>query len=185
MRLFFLCLLLVGCSSPQVSRLPASYQINWPERYDPENSVFFVHNEIEINASAETVWNIIIQAETWPEWYEGAFSVKVKDSQNGILEDGSYFSWKTMGLNFTSVVKEFVPYERLSWESYRKVIKGYHAWLIIPTPNGVRLITDESQHGFLAYMQKAFQPKKLHRLHDIWLRKIKEKAENEESPKTH
>lgn len=153
------------------------YVINWPENYKPEEAVFFVHNEIEINASPETVWEILIDAEKWQEWYVGAENVQIINNSNGVLNEESVFRWKTMGLNFSSEIKEFVPNERLSWESRKRSIKGYHAWLIIPTESGSRVITDESQNGWLSFLEKIFQPNKLHGLHDIWLQELKKKAE--------
>lgn len=155
----------------------ASDQINWPARYRPEEATFFVHNQIEIQAPPEVVWDVLLQAETWPSWYEGASSVKVLTSGDGRLGADAVFSWRTMDLDFTSAVKEFVPPFRLSWESRRDSIKGYHAWLIVPVEGGSKLITDESQHGFLASMQGIFIPNQLHRLHDVWLREIKKKSE--------
>ena len=151
--------------------------MRWPDDYSPEQAKFFVHNEIEINARPETVWNVLIHAESWPLWYEGASEVKVVNSEDGVLRDGSLITWKTMGLRFESTIKEFEPFQRLSWESINKNIRGYHAWLIIPTSNGCKLITEESQHGWLTFLEKTFQPNKLHKLHDIWLQAIKEKAE--------
>ncbi len=150
--------------------------INWPEEYQPDDASFFIHNAIDINASPETVWNILIQAETWPEWYEGASNVKLLNGHKVLAAD-SAFTWTTMGLDFVSTIKEFEPHARLSWESDKWSIQGYHGWLIIPTDEGCRLITDESQNGLLTYAQLLFQPNKLHRLHDIWLAEIKAKAE--------
>jgi uncharacterized protein YndB with AHSA1/START domain len=151
--------------------------INWPMEYLPSESKFYVHNEIDIEATPEVVWEILIRAETWPEWYEGAENVKVMNSENGMLNEGSIFTWKTMGLNFESQITEFQPPYRLSWESRKRSIQGYHAWLIIPTENGCKVITDESQNGWLTFFEKVFQPNKLKRLHDIWLMEIKNKAE--------
>ncbi len=150
--------------------------IHWPEEYDPDDASFFIHNAIDINASPETVWNILIQAETWPEWYEGASNVKLQKGHKELAAD-SVFTWTTMGLDFVSTIKEFEPHVRLSWESDKWSIQGYHGWLIIPTEAGCRLITDESQNGLLTYAQLLFQPNKLHRLHDVWLAEIKAKAE--------
>ena len=177
-----LAFLLNSCYSVKKSvdaAQPYSSQIYWPEAYAPENARFYVHNAIDIDATPEVVWNILIQAETWPMWYEGASNVDVLESDEGILKDGSVFTWQTMGLDFTSTIKEYKPFERLSWESVKGSIKGYHTWLIIPTESGCKLITDESQHGWLTLMEKTFQPKKLHRLHDIWLSQIKQKAERQ------
>lgn len=152
--------------------------INWPEEYEPSRSKFYVHNEIEINTPPAVVWEILMQAEQWPDWYEGASDVRLIDQNSKSLQANSSFSWKTMGLSFVSTVKEFVPNERLSWESKKKSIQGYHAWLIITTQNGCRVITDESQNGWLTFFEKLFQGKKLHRLHDVWLAELKKKAES-------
>jgi uncharacterized protein YndB with AHSA1/START domain len=156
---------------------PYTEQIRWPQAYQPQQTTFYVHNRIDIHASPERVWNILVAAETWPLWYKGAADVKVLQPDTGILTADAQFTWKTMGLQFTSTVKEFVPYERLSWESRKNSIQGYHAWLIIPTDTGCTLVTDESQLGWLTLLEKTFQPRKLHRLHGIWLEEIKKKAE--------
>lgn len=178
--------LLTGCTSvpskrertaSQFDQTPETERIYWPPDYRPEQATFFVHNEIEINAPAQVVWDILVQAEAWPEWYVGARQVQVLEPGGMRLEADGVFAWKTMGLQFQSRIKEFVPPVRLSWESRKATIKGYHAWLIIPTDRGCRVVTDESQHGFLAVAQKIFQPNKLRQLHDIWLRELKRKAE--------
>lgn len=153
-------------------------QINWPEEFNPSKSKFYVYNEIEIEAAAEKVWEILIEAETWPEWYIGAKNVKIIDDSTGTLKDNSAFNWETMGFEFKSVIKEFIPNSRLSWQSYKKGIPGYHAWLIVPTENGCKLITAESQNGWITILEKVFQPNKLLKLHNIWLQEIKKKAEN-------
>jgi len=186
---FCLCSL-VGCASiPRVgspqnalgkAEIPAD-RINWPEQYEPEDASFFVHNQIDINAPPEAVWEVIIQAETWPSWYEGAENVKVTNGANGALGPRSSFTWSTMGLDFTSTITEFQAPYRLSWESRKSTIQGYHAWLLTPSGAGCRLITEESQHGFMTLMQKIFVPNKLHRLHDSWLSQIKKKAESRTS----
>ncbi|MET1259023.1 SRPBCC domain-containing protein [Flagellimonas sp. DF-77] len=162
------------------SSKPNSEQINWPENYKPEDAGFFVHNEIDINAEPQIVWDILVKAEDWSTWYLGAKDVKIQNSNLAQLEENTIFSWKTMGQNFESTtIKEFEPPYRLSWEATKNNIRGYHAWLIIPTNNGCKVITSETQHGFLTFMQKIFLPNKLEKLHDIWLTELKNKAENE------
>ena len=47
----------------------------------------------------------------------------------------------------------------------------------MPTDTGVRVVTEESQHGFLATLQDIFQPNKLRKLHDVWLAELKKLAE--------
>ncbi|MEM6525911.1 MAG: SRPBCC domain-containing protein [Bacteroidota bacterium] len=169
-----------GCYSHKKSiesSLPYSKEIAWPVDYEPSTTRFFVHNEIDIKAKPERVWKILIQAEEWPQWYVGDQNVSIKDSKSDRLKAGTIFTWKTMGLNFTSEVKEFEAPYRLSWESRKNSIKGYHAWLIVPTEAGCKLITDESQYGWLTFMQKTFIPNKLWKQHNKWLMEIKKKAE--------
>lgn len=183
-RAFLLCFITLaatGCYSIKKSveqSYPNSKEILWPDDYKPEESKFFVHNEIDINASPETVWSVLIQADEWEDYYEGASNIQLIDNTDGRLSENSIFTWKTMGLDFTSTIKEFEPPYRLSWESDKRSIRGYHAWLIIPTENGSKLITSEAQHGFMTSLQKVFVPNKLERLHDEWLAQIKYKSEN-------
>lgn len=173
-----LFMLIVGCASVQnPKKMTFDYQINWPPEYEPKESTFFVHNELQINAPAEVIWDVLIQAETWPQWYEGAHGVKVLNSADGILKADSVFTWNTMGLDFVSTIREFEKPYRLSWESDKWSIRGYHAWLIIPNEHGCRVITDESQFGLMAVLEGIFVPTKLRQLHDIWLLQIKNKAE--------
>ncbi|MCI4650890.1 SRPBCC family protein [Phaeodactylibacter sp.] len=181
--LCFITLSATGCYSVKKSvdrSYPNSKEIQWPEDYQPEESKFFVHNEIDINASAEIVWSVLIQADEWEDYYEGASNLKLIDNTDGRLAESTVFTWKTMGLDFTSTIKEFEAPYRLGWESNKKSIRGYHAWLIIPTENGCQLITSEAQHGFMTFLQKVFVPNKLERLHNEWLTQIKYKSENVE-----
>lgn len=169
----------VGDSANLILSTEAPTKINWPAQYQPEKVRFYVHNEIFINAPPQKVWHILIDAGKWEKWYPGAFNVSVINSSDGLLRSDSSFSWNTMGFDFTSEIKEFQPPFRLSWESRRGLIQGYHAWLIIPTESGSRVITDEAQHGFLAHLQPIFVPNKLRDLHDVWLQKLKELAEKQ------
>lgn len=179
-------LLLSGCYSLKktiASAKPHVDAIEWPVAYKPDEANFFVHNAIEIKAAPSIVWKILIEAEQWQSYYAGAENVKVSDNDTGRLQANSVFTWKTMGLDFISTVREFKPNERLSWESNKKSIQGYHAWLLIPTDTGTLLVTQEAQHGWLSSMEKVFQPNKLRKLHDVWLLQIKNKAEQIDNTK--
>lgn len=169
-------------SARQALTRPMAERIHWPERYRPDRSTFFVHNEIMIDAPAQKVWDILVQIEAWPQWYVGAENLKLANSKTGRLAADSNFTWKTMGMNFDSRVKEFLPPWRLATESRKRVIQGYHAWLIIPTATGCKVITDESFRGPLGLLQGTFIPHKLHRLHQIFLEELKKKAEKPTGP---
>lgn len=153
----------------------AADQINWPERYRPEKAGFTLRNEIEI--AAQVVWDLLLQARAWPTWYEGASDVEIEGGDGETIGAGSVFRWRTMGQALTTRVVEFEPPFRLGWETRKSTLKAYHAWLLIPTERGVRVVTEESQYGLLAGLQSAFQPNKLRRLHDIWLAELRKRAE--------
>ncbi len=178
--LLLMSLLLFGQQALMAQTLSKKYdplkdRINWPVDFHPSKARFYIHNEIEIQAPPEVVWAILIDASNWPEWYVGAKNVVVQGG--GKLQPNAVFEWETMDLQFSSEIKEFVPNERLSWLSEKKQIQGYHAWYIEPRPGGCLLVTDESQKGWLTFFEKIFQPNKLIKLHDVWLKEIKRKAE--------
>lgn len=157
---------------------PATNLVVWPPEFNPEKAKWFVYNEIEIDANPEVVWDILIDATQWHTYYEGAQSpIILLDSSATTLQNGLAFKLHTMGLHLTPVIKEFIPNERMAWEVRANGISGYHAWVIVPLATGCKLITAEGQNGFLTFMQKVFQPNKLLKLHDRWLRVIKEQAE--------
>lgn len=157
---------------------PYNEQINWSNNYKLSETEFYIHNRIEIEASPEKVWNILINAEEWPNWYDGMKSTKVIDSKNGILTSKSKLKFNTMNRDFDGEVIEFEPYERLSWETINPKLNALHAWLIIPTDKGCIVVTDESQKGRLAKLQTIFVPNKLKNLHQFWLTELKKKAES-------
>lgn len=166
-------------STPAVIAQPNSAEkIYWPSGYEPGISKFYVHNEIVINAPPDVVWKHLIDALQWETWYTGASEVSFVNPADTVLHTNAVFKWKTMGLTFTSTIKQFEHNRLLAWESKKKSIQGYHVWLIVPTANGCKVITDESQNGWLTFFEKLFQGKKLEKLHAIWLTALKNKAEN-------
>lgn len=177
MTKFIFTLMIIASSFDVYAQESNSEKINWPASYEPSKSRFYVHNEIEINARPEIVWAHLIDALKWESWYIGAKNVSFKDPTDTVLNSESVFNWKTMGLKFQSTIKEFEPNRLLAWESKKKSIQGYHVWLIVPTEKGCKVITDESQNGWLTFFEKIFQRNKLKKLHDVWLSELKKKSE--------
>lgn len=157
---------------------PSTNLVVWPEEFNPTKAKWYVYNEIEINAKPEVVWNILIDAKKWHTFYKGLDSkVEYLDTTATTLKHELAFKMRTMGLQLVPVIKEFVPNERMAWEVRRGNLTAYHAWVIVPTANGCKLITPEAQNGFLTFLQKVFQPNKLLNLHENWLQVIKARAE--------
>lgn len=168
-------------SAGEKKKISYDNRIEWPKGFHPSEGKFYVENEIEIGASPETVWSILVAAESWPNWYMGAKNVQVTGEDKPNLCAGARLAWETMGLRFDSEVREFEPNFQLAWLSEKRCIQGYHVWMIFPTENGCKVVTAETQNGWLTFFEKTFQPDKLYNLHDIWLTELKRLAEKEES----
>ncbi len=156
---------------------PAENLIVWPAEFDPARSDFYVHNEIEIAALPERVWQLLVAASDWSNWYDGIQQMKFEDSLQQDLAKNTKVFWRSMGQDLNNTVVEFEPASRLAWQFWEPKIQGHHAWVIVPTATGCRVITDESQTGTLAKLQKIFLPNKLLKQHDKWLRLLKAEAE--------
>jgi uncharacterized protein YndB with AHSA1/START domain len=155
-------------------------KINWPAKFKPSYYPIYIHNQIDINASPDKVWFWLTNATTWHEWYFNAADVKIfNQPQSNFLLAGTKFNWKTCNVYLDTQVKEFVPNERLSWLAKGKGVSAYHAWLIIPTKNGCKVITDESQRGWICRFGARHQPNNIYENHQIWLEGLKEKSEQE------
>lgn len=155
-------------------------EFNWPDEYAPEKSKFFVHNEIEINASSSIVWEWIIDALAWESWYNGAEDVSFVNPADTLLLAHSVFNWKTMGMEFQSAIKAYEPNTLLAWESKKKSIKAYTVWHIVPFDAGCKVIVEESQNGWLTFLEKIFERKAIGEHHDMWLSALKHKSEDEQ-----
>lgn len=174
----FLCSSCYSLKKSIESGTPYNEEINWPNGYRLSETEFYIHNKIEIKASPEVVWNILIKAEDWPLWYKGMKSTEIIGSTDGTLKANSNMKFNTMNRDFEGKIIEFQPFERLTWETTNPKLNAIHAWLIIPTDKGCLVVTDESQYGRLAKLQTFFAPNKLRKLHDVWLTELKNKAES-------
>lgn len=178
---FLVCVLFTGCYSVKRSvqnAQPYSSEIRWPSDYQPGDADFYIHSKIHIDAKPAVVWNLLIKAEEWPNWYKGMKNVEILNSESDVIKDSTLLKFSTMGRSFQGEIREFVVNERLAWETVNDNLNAYHAWLILPTENGCLLITDEVQKGKLAKLQKALLPNKLRKLHDVWLAEFKRKSES-------
>jgi uncharacterized protein YndB with AHSA1/START domain len=151
--------------------------IHWPTKFAPAVSPVFVSNSIDIDASPEKVWHWLTNAAAWSDWYVNASHMRILSPPGNHLQAGSIFKWKTFGVHLQSNVLEFVPQQRLAWDAKGIGIMAYHAWLIIPTPGGCRVLTEETQHGWLCRLSKAMMPGRMYKYHQIWLEGLKKKAE--------
>ena len=56
-----------------------SAHIHWPQGIVPEQADLFAHNDIVIAAPAGKIWEHLIHATAWPDWYSNASDVTVME----------------------------------------------------------------------------------------------------------
>jgi uncharacterized protein YndB with AHSA1/START domain len=150
--------------------------VRWPDHFAPAHAPVHVKNEREIEAPVEVVWAWLIRAELWPAWYCNSSNVRIHQRSGPDLEAGTRFRWKTFGITLESKVEEFVPLERIAWRAQALGIDAYHAWVLSKTDRGCHVLTEETQHGVLAKLQKLFLPNRMYRGHEKWLQGLADQA---------
>ena len=150
--------------------------IAWPEKYDPSRAPVHVRNELSIAAPCERVWAWLIRARAWPSWYPNSSRVRFIDGTPPDLAPGTRFRWRTFSVGIESRVAEFVPPHRIAWDAQGIGVDAYHAWLLEPAAEGCRVITEETQYGFVARAGKLVLPNRMFRGHQLWLERLREKA---------
>lgn len=149
--------------------------IAWPPRFHPDLAPVHVRNSLEMRVRPDLVWRALVDASRWPEWYPNARNVRIL-SGGDYLALGAKFRWTTFGATIISEVAEFVPYERIAWTGRAFGIDVYHAWLITPSQAGCRVLTEETQYGFLARGASIFMPQRMRNFHQIWLENLERRA---------
>ncbi len=156
-------------------------EIHWPTGFDPAKADLFSHNELVINAPCERVWQYIIDATKWPEWYPNSKDVRIIEGT--ALAQGTVFRWTTFGLPLESKINEFVPYSRIGWYGYAPGTAPstehsfYHTWFLTPAGDACRVVTDEVGMGKDAAQLRETDESLMHRGHDLWLATLKWMAE--------
>jgi hypothetical protein len=126
----------------------------------------------------EAIWNCLIRAGTWPSWYANASDVTFLDGTGPILRLGSTFHWKTFGVSIKSTVMEFVAPERIGWDGRRSGLQIYHAWLLEDLGQLTRVLTEETQVGWLARLGQLVSPSRMYRGHALWLACLEKEAQS-------
>jgi hypothetical protein len=150
--------------------------VEWPDHYKPQNCPIHVRNELDMAAPQDRVLAWLVHAPLWPTWYVNCANLKIIEGLGQELRIGTRFRWKTFGVTITSRVLEYVPNERIAWDAHAFGIDAYHAWVLRPTTKGCHVLTEETQHGWLARLGKMLMPNRMYKFHQIWLEGLESKA---------
>jgi hypothetical protein len=151
-------------------------EIEWPASYHPGRAGVYVSNSLTVSANPDVIWAWLIRAQLWPAWYPNSADVRFVEGGGPDLRKGAKFRWKTFGITLDSVVEEFVPHERLAWTARALGVDAYHAWLLEQIPGGCRILTEETQNGWLARLSNLLMPNRMRRYHQIWLEALRVRA---------
>ena len=150
--------------------------IRWPEEFEPRRCPIHVRNELEMPVAADRVWTCLVRAEVWPSWYANWKNVRFVEGDPPDLAMGARFRWRTFGVTVDSRVREFEPTGRIAWDAAGIGVRAYHAWLIRETPTGCVVLTEETQHGWLALLGAALMPMRMSHFHQVWLECLRDRA---------
>jgi hypothetical protein len=145
-----------------------SAHIHWPQGIVPEQADLFAHNDIVIAAPAGKIWEHLLHATAWPDWYSNASDVTV-NAPNGLLVAGVTFDWITFGAHIHSTVHEFEPTTRIGWYGQTDQWLAYHTWLLEPRDEATTyVVMEETGTGASPKKLAASNPGHMHRGHDLW-----------------
>jgi len=145
-----------------------SSEIHWPVGFAPPAVDMFSHNAATIHASCARVWDALIAAPAWPQWYSNSHDVRIADGAARLTSKAT-FEWETFGHPIRSRVAEFTAERRLAWFGDGPNVQAYHTWLLQPASAGCLVITEEESRGPAAQQGRKTDPGALHRGHDLWL----------------
>lgn len=152
-------------------------EVQWSNHYEPRNCPVHVRNELDMAASRDRVWAWLIRATLWPTWYANSANVQFLAGPGPDLKKGTRFRWKTFGITITSTVIEYVPHERIAWDAHAFGLDVYHAWVLQPSAQGCHVLTEETQHGWLARLGKLLVPNRMYKFHQLWLERLANQAQ--------
>jgi hypothetical protein len=146
---------------------PTTLRVSFPEGKRGEQSPVFTRNELFVPVSPDHVWQKLIDARAWPNWYANAKDVEIDGSDR--LAPNKTFHWTTFGVRVHTVVEEFVPHQRLSWSGKGLGSSAYHGWVLEPRNGGCFVVTEETQQGLIPSLLRSYLRRGLLRWHQVWL----------------
>jgi uncharacterized protein YndB with AHSA1/START domain len=165
---------------PAETHAPVSLDVDsirWPDGFRPGESAVHIHNELVIPAPLSAVWQALIRAGKWPEWYPNVGDIHFVSHAGPVLRERSRIRWNTYGFRIASQVLEFEPETRLAWNVQGLGVSGYHAWLLTPLDaHTTRVVTEETENGWLASLSKLLAPRRVEKKHQLWLEALSQEA---------
>jgi uncharacterized protein YndB with AHSA1/START domain len=153
----------------------------WPEPFHPRVSAIYGQNDIDVEAPADTVWMLLVDAKNWHRYFPPENQVRILGGERE-LALGTRLTRVTGGFPMSLEVTECVPGKRLAWtttvDGDHTSSTAYHGWFITPTASGCHLLTKETQQGpFFMEMIGRKNLGLLYRYHQEWVETLARAAE--------
>lgn len=118
-------------------------------------------------APPRAVWALLADASRWPQWYTAC--QWVRDSATGPLPAGATFGWKAHPVALHCAVAASVPGKLFRFTAASRGLHADHAFTLSETPQGTRVLSEETQFGALPAAGRALLGPSLHRATQRWL----------------
>jgi hypothetical protein len=141
----------------------------WPAGMAPNQVPVYQRNELFIDASPERVFAWLSRADLWSSYYGNAKNVQVDGAPREPLKLGTHFHWWTFNIPLSTQVAVCEPGKALAWDAHMPGLRAYHKWILVPEGKGTRVITEETDGGFVASLASGFIRGGLAREHQHWL----------------
>lgn len=130
--------------------------------------------QIEIEADLDTVWNIMANIESWPNW-----NPDVKDAVlHGDLKPGTHFQWKAGPGKITSVLQNVEPPHLLAWTGKTMGINAIDIFKFEFVDGKTIVKEEESWEGLLSRAMHGRFQKMLEESLESGLKYLKAEAES-------
>jgi len=129
--------------------------------------------EVEVEASPETIWDIIVAVDSWPDWNPDVKAAFIE----GDLAVGTRFSWKAGQLTIRSTVLQMERPHHLVWTGTTTGIKAVHLWQIEQRGEKALVRSEESWEGLLPSILRGTMKRMLSRSIQQTLLYLKREAE--------
>lgn len=149
----------------------------WPADLRPEGAPAYTWNDLEIRADMARVWAHLIRARDWSQFYANCADLRFENADGPDLALGTRFRWRTFGVRVRTTVEVFEPPRCLAWRGDEVYGRGFHAWVLQPTTEGCRVITEEVQRGLLPWVGRWYLRAGLLKWHQRWLTGLAARAE--------
>ncbi len=130
--------------------------------------------EIEIEADLDTVWNIMADVESWPNWNPDVKDVVL----HGDLKPGTHFQWKAGPGKITSVLQNVEPPHLLAWTGKTMGINAIDIFKFEFVDGKTIVKEEESWEGLLSRAMHGRFQKMLEESLESGLKYLKAEAES-------